>query len=118
MARFSRGRLLIDRFTQNPKMPSRTGSPRVAFGYNLSYTELMKTAVSIPDPIFREAERLTRRLHIPRSRLYASALQAYLRQHSTKGITEALNAVYSKEVSEMDPVVNRLQDLAIGREDW
>jgi metal-responsive CopG/Arc/MetJ family transcriptional regulator len=78
----------------------------------------MKTAVSIPDPLFREAERLTKRLRIPRSQLYARALEDYIWRQSSKGIKEALDEVYSAESSELDPVIARLQAIALGREDW
>ncbi|MGO9271465.1 MAG: hypothetical protein ACLQOO_14590 [Terriglobia bacterium] len=78
----------------------------------------MKTAISIPDPLFREAERLTKRLRIPRSQLYARALEAYLQRQRSKGIKEALDEVYSTEPSELDPVMTHLQAMALGREDW
>jgi metal-responsive CopG/Arc/MetJ family transcriptional regulator len=78
----------------------------------------MKTAISIPDPLFREAERMKKRLRIPRSQLYTRALEAYLRQQRSKGIKEALNAVYSTQPSELDPVISQLQDMALGREEW
>jgi metal-responsive CopG/Arc/MetJ family transcriptional regulator len=78
----------------------------------------MKTAVSIPDPLFREAERLTKRLRIPRSQLYARALEDYIRRQRSKGIKEALDEVYSTESSELDPVIAQLQAMALGREDW
>ena len=78
----------------------------------------MKTAVSIPDPLFKEAERLTKRLHIPRSQLYARALEAYLQRQRSKGIKEALDEVYSTESSELDPVLTQLQAMALGREEW
>ncbi len=78
----------------------------------------MKTAVSIPDPLFQEAERLTKRLRIPRSQLYARALEAYLQRQRSKGIKEALDEVYSTESSELDPVMTQLQAMALGREDW
>ena len=78
----------------------------------------MKTAISIPDPLFKEAERLTKRLRIPRSRLYAKALEAYIQTQKSKGIKEALDEVYRTESSELDPVMARLQSEAIGREDW
>ena len=42
----------------------------------------MKTAISIPDPLFKEAERLTKRLRIPRSQLYARALEDYIQRHN------------------------------------
>jgi metal-responsive CopG/Arc/MetJ family transcriptional regulator len=78
----------------------------------------MKTAISIPDPLFKEAERLTKRLRIPRSRLYAKALEAYIQSQKSKGIKEALDEVYKTESSDLDPIMARLQSEAIGREDW
>jgi metal-responsive CopG/Arc/MetJ family transcriptional regulator len=78
----------------------------------------MKTAVSIPDPLFREAERLTKRLRIPRSQLYAKALEAYIQRQRSKGIKEALDEVYRTESSELDPVLAHLQSEALGREEW
>ena len=38
----------------------------------------MKTAVSVPDPLFRRAERTAKRLGISRSELYARALNDFL----------------------------------------
>ena len=90
----------------------------LAFGYNCGYTATMKTAISIPDPLFKEAERLTKRLRIPRSRLYAKALEAYIQSQKSKGIKEALDEVYKTESSDLDPIMARLQSEAIGREDW
>jgi metal-responsive CopG/Arc/MetJ family transcriptional regulator len=52
----------------------------------------MKVAVSIPDPIFEEAERLARRLGTSRSDVYARALDAYAATHAPDRVTEALDA--------------------------
>jgi metal-responsive CopG/Arc/MetJ family transcriptional regulator len=38
----------------------------------------MKTAVSIPEPIFHAAEALAKRLGLSRSELFSRALEAYL----------------------------------------
>lgn len=78
----------------------------------------MKTAISIPDPLYKEAERLTKRLRIPRSQLYAKALEEYLQRLRSKGIKEALDEVYKTESSELDPVLAHLQSEALGREEW
>jgi metal-responsive CopG/Arc/MetJ family transcriptional regulator len=78
----------------------------------------MKTAISIPDPLFEEAERLSKRLRIPRSQLYAKALKEYVERKRSKRIREALDEVYSTESSELDPVIARLQGEALGREEW
>ena len=78
----------------------------------------MKTAISIPDPLFRAAERAAKRQKVSRSRLYAKALQEYLERRRSKEITKALNKIYGTEPSELDPVLARLQSEAIGPEDW
>ncbi|HET9228271.1 MAG TPA: hypothetical protein VFR31_16460 [Thermoanaerobaculia bacterium] len=77
----------------------------------------MKTAISIPDPIFEQADQLAHRLGISRSELYASAVQAYVEAHRAENITEALNRVYSQEDSSLDPVVASLQATALSRDD-
>ncbi|MGA3326311.1 MAG: hypothetical protein ABSF45_17710 [Terriglobia bacterium] len=78
----------------------------------------MKTAISIPDRIFRAAERAAKRQKVSRSRFYAQAVEAYLKAQSGKRITEALNAVYATENSSLDPMMARIQSLSIGREEW
>jgi antitoxin MazE6 len=80
----------------------------------------MKTAVSLPDPVFHEAEQLARRLRVPRSRLYATAIASYVKRHRRKNTTEALNEVYGdkKENSEVDPVLQKLQERSLHREKW
>ena len=94
------------------------GDYQLAFRYNSGYTTDMKTAISIPDTLFREAERLTKRLRIPRSHLYARALEAYLQRQRSRSIKEALDEVYRTESSELDPVITQLQAMALGREEW
>lgn len=78
----------------------------------------MKTAISIPDPLFKAAERAAKRQKLSRSRFYAKAVAAYLNSQRDKSITEALNAVYATEDSSLDPVIARMQSMAIGPEDW
>lgn len=78
----------------------------------------MKTAVSLPDSIFEEAEALARQLGISRSELYANALKAYLKRHNREQIQLKLNEVYAEESSELDPVLATLQSLSLPHEDW
>ena len=51
----------------------------------------MKTAVSIPDEVFDEAERLARRMKRPRSEIYSRALAEYVARHAPDRVTEAMN---------------------------
>ena len=59
----------------------------------MGYTGGMKTAVSLPDQVFREAERFARRAKKSRSRLYAEALEEYLARHAPDEVTEDMNRV-------------------------
>ena len=53
----------------------------------------MKTAVSLPDRLFRAAEQHARRARKTRSQLYADALAEYLARHAPDEVTEAMNRV-------------------------
>ena len=56
-----------------------------------SYTRGMKTAVSVPDHVFAEAERLAKRLKKSRSQVYAEALAEYVARHDEDQVTERVN---------------------------
>ncbi len=56
----------------------------------------MKTAISIPDDLFNLAETTAKKLGIPRSRLFARALEEFIQNHSDQSITETLNKIYPK----------------------
>ncbi len=78
----------------------------------------MKTAISLPDPVFEEAEALAQQLGMSRSELYAEALKAYLRRHNREQILAKLNEVYANESSELDPVMAKMQFISLPHEDW
>lgn len=78
----------------------------------------MKTAISLPDPLYAEAEQVAKRLRISRSKLYATAIAQFLKQHGARQVTERLNEVYAKEKSQLDPVLHALQLQSLPREDW
>ncbi len=60
----------------------------------------MKTAISIPDPVFKSAEQLASRLRVSRSALYSKALEAYLEEHRDELVTSRLNEVYGASENE------------------
>jgi len=78
----------------------------------------MKTAISLPDELFRSGEVLARRLNVTRSELYARALAEYVAKHKADQVTQRLNAVYSTEESRIDPAVAAAQARIITRESW
>ncbi|HEY5875147.1 MAG TPA: ribbon-helix-helix protein, CopG family [Ilumatobacteraceae bacterium] len=69
----------------------------------------MKTAVSIPDPLFAAADELARRLGISRSELYARALAREVASESEDSITARLDAVYAETDPSLDPLVAAAQ---------
>ncbi len=74
----------------------------------------MRTAVSIPDDVFNEAEELAKRSRISRSELYADGLRALLRED--RGVTEALDGIYRNVPS--DHVVNAVARRTVSRSEW
>ena len=78
----------------------------------------MKTAVSLPDNLFKQAEYAARKLKVSRSQLYANAIKEFLDRRKADAITQKLNEVYSREPSELDPALARGQFEAIGEERW
>jgi metal-responsive CopG/Arc/MetJ family transcriptional regulator len=79
----------------------------------------MKTAVSIPDEVFEEAERLARRTKRSRSRLFSDALKEYLIRHSPDEITEAVNKV-CEELGDVvaDPFVSAAARRILENTEW
>ena len=78
----------------------------------------MKTAVSLPDPLYAEADRLARRQGKSRSRLYADALAEYLARHDPEVVTETLNAVCGDVDSRLDPGLAATARRALERTEW
>jgi metal-responsive CopG/Arc/MetJ family transcriptional regulator len=78
----------------------------------------MKTAISLPDSLFAEAEQAAKRLRMSRSKLYATAIAQFLKQHGSRSVTERLNEVYAEEKSQLDPVLHALQLRSLPHEDW
>jgi hypothetical protein len=60
----------------------------------LCYTKGMKTAISLPDSLYEEAERTAQDLGIPRSQLFAKALEEFIAFHKRENVTEKLNRIY------------------------
>lgn len=79
---------------------------------------VMKTAISIPDNVFRTADRFARRKKLSRSAVFTKAVAEFLAHHRQEDVTEQLNAVYGKMNSSLDSVVHGLQFTSISREKW
>jgi metal-responsive CopG/Arc/MetJ family transcriptional regulator len=79
----------------------------------------MKTAVSLPDELFEEAERLARRLGKSRSRLYRDALAEYVTKHDPDDLTRRIDdALVAAGDVAIDPFVTAAARRGLGRVEW
>lgn len=78
----------------------------------------MKTAVSVPDDLFRLAETAARRLRVSRSQLYATAVAEFLHRQQTNTVTERLNEVYSRRQAKVDAPLQRAQLRSLDKDSW
>jgi metal-responsive CopG/Arc/MetJ family transcriptional regulator len=78
----------------------------------------MKTAVSIPGPLFKAADEVARRAGLSRSELYAKALAEYVEKQRGDWVTEQMNRVCEKVDTSLDDFTRELQARSIPREEW
>jgi metal-responsive CopG/Arc/MetJ family transcriptional regulator len=80
----------------------------------------MKTAISIPDTIFEDAERLAKNRGWSRSELYANAVAQYISNEKLTGVREKLDLVYGAngEDSAVDPHLATAQAQVLRKGKW
>jgi predicted transcriptional regulator len=78
----------------------------------------MKTAISLPDLLFDQAEHLAERLEVSRSELYRRALEEYLARHGEDHVTHALDSLAEKLDTQPDAFVAKAARRVMYRADW
>jgi hypothetical protein len=80
----------------------------------------MKTAISIPDDIFEQAERLAKTRGWSRSELYTNAVSAFVDNERFSGVREQLDIVYGDcaDESAVEPLLADAQARSITTEKW
>jgi metal-responsive CopG/Arc/MetJ family transcriptional regulator len=61
---------------------------------------VVKTAISIKEPLFEMLEKLADEMDMSRSRLLALALEEFIERHENLRLLEALNAAYADNTQE------------------
>ena len=89
-----------------------------AIGATASYTQGMKTAVSIPDKLFRQADALARRLGKSRSQVYREALAEYLARREPAAVTVALDHTVDEVGTEVDAWTAEAGRAALEHSEW
>ena len=89
-------------------------APKNSPGYTLG----MKTAISIPDQVYSEAERLSRRLKKSRSQVYTEAVTEYIARHDPDAVTEAMNRVCEVVDTRPDPALANAARRTLEAVEW
>jgi hypothetical protein len=77
----------------------------------------MKAAVSIPDDVFADADRLAKQLNTSRSQLYSRALKEFLARHAPDQVTDAMNRVCD-DVTSSDDFSRRAARRVVKKVEW
>ena len=79
----------------------------------------MKAAISVPDPVFKAADRLAKRRRMSRSELYTRAIVALLKAEDDTEITAQLDRTYAEPADSALPTELRsLAARVLEKEDW
>jgi metal-responsive CopG/Arc/MetJ family transcriptional regulator len=78
----------------------------------------MKAAVSIPDDVFEDADRLARQLKTSRSQLYSRALKEFLSRHAPDQVTDAMNRVCDEVGAESGALRRRAARKVLEKIEW
>ena len=78
----------------------------------------MKTAISLPDPLFDAAEKLAKRMKMSRSALYARAVEDFVARNDPDNLTAEINRVLAGEPQERDPFVDAAAAAMLRRVEW
>jgi len=87
-------------------------------GYTFCYTLFMKTAIYIDQELFDKAEKFSSAAEMSRSKLYCTAINEYIQNHTQDNITEKLNRYYANRESRLDEDLKAVAYRAFDKEDW
>jgi predicted transcriptional regulator len=78
----------------------------------------MKTAVSIPDDLFRQADELASRLGKSRSEMYREALADYVARREPGAVTRSLDELADELAAESGAFVAEAARRTLERSEW
>jgi len=78
----------------------------------------MKTAISIPDDLFEEAEAFARRFGKSRSQLYREALAEYLLRRDPQAVTRAMDEALAQIDEPKDAWLDAAGRRVLERSEW
>jgi len=78
----------------------------------------MKTAVSLPDELFKRAEAVAKKMDVSRSELYARALSGFLETLDEEAIAKSVREFYGETPARVDQALHRAQLEVMKRSEW
>jgi antitoxin MazE6 len=57
----------------------------------------VKTAISLPGPLFHRAEKVAHELQLSRSQLVATAIDEFVKRYERRALIEAINRAYEED---------------------
>lgn len=76
----------------------------------------MKTAISIPDDVFRRAERLAKQRKVSRSQLYTAAILRLLEAEPKDDVTRTYNSAFADDAP--DPLTREAARKVLADIEW
>jgi metal-responsive CopG/Arc/MetJ family transcriptional regulator len=78
----------------------------------------MKTFISIPDALFKQAEKTAKAIGISRNRLFTMAIETFLEKQDSSLVTKTLNRIHSDLWDGLDENISRMQMKSLSMERW
>lgn len=78
----------------------------------------MKVAISLPEPLLTEAEKLASEMAVTRSRLHSMASAQFLERRGSQSVTGLLNAVFWRDPAIVAPDLAGAQLSVLSNEAW
>lgn len=78
----------------------------------------MKTAISIPDDVFRDVERAAKRLKVSRSEFFTRAVQRLLAHLRDEQVTASYDVAFADDGGSSDTAVRKLTRAALLATEW
>ena len=78
----------------------------------------MKTAISLPDNLFAQADEFAKRAGMSRSELYATALSEYMLSSRRDDLTERINAVCAELDTSLPEDIARITRQKLLEVEW
>lgn len=86
--------------------------------YKHVYTQKIKTAISIPDDVFKRAERAAKRLGVSRSELFTRAMREYLGASRDSAITASYDAAFAVDDDDLASFRREATRKALLKVEW